>query len=130
MSSAIRFLGPTPLPAGVRPYHVWLLRLLFARWPPSSPLTRGCTSSRSEAPGSRQKRPRGRSRPASRVLAALGVVNPLKMLPILLLEIFCKHGVAGVDLLDESALALAEADAVGDGNGPIAVRSYGALPPH
>ena len=90
MSAVTRFFGPAPMPPAVKRYHLWLLRLMFAlmatvlavdawshifsfqgTWDPFEAAAWAFWAGFS-------------------VLALLGIVNPLKMLPLVLLEIFYK----------------------------------------
>ncbi len=90
MSPATHFLAPTPLPSGVKPHHVWLLRLMFALM--STFLAFDAWSHVFAVEGTREpvEAAAWALWAGFSALALLGVVNPLKMLPLVLLEIFHK----------------------------------------
>ncbi len=85
-----RFLGPTPMPPGVRRYHVWLLRLMFVLM--ATFLASDVWSHILSFEGTWEPREAAAWTvwAGFSVLALLGIVNPLKMLPLVLLEIFYK----------------------------------------
>jgi hypothetical protein len=85
-----RFLGPTPMPPAVRRYHVWLLRLMFGLM--ATFLASDVWSQIVSADGSWEPREAAAWTmwAGFSLLALLGIVNPLKMLPLVLLEIFYK----------------------------------------
>ena len=97
------------MPAGVRPYHVWPLRLMFALmatflastvWSSILPAERTTWEPREAAAWCVWA--------GFSVLAILGIVNPLKMLPLLLLEIFYKLlwlGIVAFPLVGDGELA-------------------------
>ncbi len=71
MSAVTRFLGPTPLPPGVKPYHVWLLRIGGAGDDDRVPLSR-CRSwpRRGSTSGTPTSAACATARPASRRVEA------------------------------------------------------------
>ncbi len=103
-----RLLGPTPMPPGVSRYHVWLLRLMFVLM--ATFLASDVWSHIISFEGTWEPREAvawtvwaGFS-----VLALLGIVNPLKMLPLVLLEIVYKLlwlGIVAFPLLRDGELA-------------------------
>lgn len=115
MSSATGSLGPMPLPAGVKRYHVWLLRLMFVLmatvlafdvWPHI--FSAGLTERPYEAVA-------WALWAAFSVLAVLGVVNPLKTLPLVLLEIIYKLlwlAIVALPLASDGVLAGSSAEAM------------------
>lgn len=90
MPGATGFFGPMPTPAGVQRYHVWLLRLMFVLMATFLAADVWSHLFSLEATGRPYEATAWTIWAGFSTLALLGIVNPLKMLPLVLLEIFSK----------------------------------------